>query len=83
MSRTKSGRMMMMKYLKSSDIFITNGGTNPIYVNSYYLKANGIGAISSKTDNGGYIIDDDVTSLSAAITDNMTAAATLSLRTKL
>ena len=82
MSRTKSGRMMMMKYRKSSDIFITSGGTNPIYVKSYYLKVNGIGDISSTTHTGGYHIDNDVTTLSTAITDNMAAAATLSLRTK-
>ena len=82
MSRTKSGRMMMMKYRKSSDVFITSGGTNPIYVNSYYLKANGIGAISSTTNTGGYYIDNDVTKLSGEISTNMAAAATLSLRTK-
>ena len=82
MSRTKSGRLAMMSYRDSSDIFITSGGTNPIYVNSYYLKENGIGDISSKTGSGGYVIDDAVTAKSKSIKRNMAAAATLSLRTR-
>ena len=82
MSRTKSGRLAMRSYRDSSDVFITNGGTNPIYVNSYYLKVNGIGDISSAKTNGGYLIDEDVTAKSADIRANMTAAATLSLRTR-
>ena len=83
MSRTKSGRLAMMSYRDSSDIFITSGGTNPIYVNSYYLKAEGVGAIlASPGASGGYYIDDDVTRKSEDITQNMAAAATLSLRTR-
>ena len=83
MSRTKSGRLAMMSYRDSSDIFITSGGTNPIYVNSYYLKADGVGAILAHPNaSGGYYIDDDVTAKSADITNNMAAAATLSLRTR-
>ena len=83
MSRTKSGRLAMMSYRDSSDIFITNGGTNPIYVNSYYLKEDGVGAIlANPKATGGYLIDDDVTAKSASLKDNMAAAATLSLRTR-
>ena len=83
MSRAKSGRLAMMSYRDSSDIFITSGGTNPIYVNSYYLKADGVGAILANPNaSGGYYIDDDVTAKSKDITDNMAAAATLSLRTR-
>ena len=82
MSRTKSGRLAMMAFRDSSDIFITSGGTNPIYVNSYYLKVNGIGDIVSGAGGGGYVIDKAVTSKSEGITKNMAAAATLSLRTR-
>ena len=83
MSRTKSGRLAMMSFRDSSDIFITSGGTNPIYVNSYYLKPDGVGAIlANPKATGGYFIDEDVTSKSEDIRENMAAAATLSLRTR-
>ena len=58
MARTTSGRLTLMRYSQPSDIFITNGGVEPMFVASYFYKYNGLSVPDGFT--GGFHIDSSV-----------------------
>ena len=58
MARTLSGRLTLMKYSQPSDIFITNGGVEPMFVASYFYKYYGLTVPAGFT--GGFHIDSSV-----------------------
>ena len=58
MARTISGRLTLMKYSQPSDIFITNGGAEPMFVASYFYKFYGLAVPTGFT--GGFHIDSSV-----------------------
>ena len=72
MARTISGRVTLMKYSQPSDIFITNGGVDPMFVASYFYKYNGL-AVPAGT--GAFLIDPSVNA--NTLTGKETLIATL------
>ena len=58
MARTISGRLTLMKYSQPSDIFITNGRVEPMFVASYFYKFYGLA--EPVGFNGGFHIDQSV-----------------------
>ena len=63
MARTTSGRVTLMRYSQPSDIFITNGGVDPMFVASYFYKYYGLTVPRDAAGNfiaGSFTIDPSV-----------------------